>query len=187
MPWPCGFGGEERLEHPGDHLGGHAGAGVRDPQPGVAARLEAGPGGCVGLVHGDVRGIDRELPAAGHRVARVDRQVDQDLLELAGVRLDRPQAAGGHGGQVDVLAQGAAQQLLQAADDVVEAEHLRVHDIAAREDQQLAGEPDRPLRRAADLLDVAEHTAQPRVPARQPGYLLARPCRKTRRSRSAGY
>ena len=47
-----------------------------------------------------------------------------------------------------------------------------MHDLAAGEDQQLAGEPDRPLRRVADLLDVVEHAAQPRVLARQAGYLL---------------
>src|SRR5450755_2335792 len=36
------LGGEERLEHPGDYVGGHAGAGVGDPQPGVAAGRQAG-------------------------------------------------------------------------------------------------------------------------------------------------
>jgi hypothetical protein len=71
-----------------------------------------------------------------------------------------------------VLAEGPAQQLLQAGDDVVEAERLGVHHIAAGEDQQLAGQPDRPLRRIADLLDIAEHAAQPRVLARQAAYLL---------------
>ena len=166
------LGGEERLEHAGEYLGGNAGAGVGDPQPGVAAGFEAGPVVGVGLVHGDVRGVDGELPAAGHRVAGVDCEVDQDLLELAGVRLDRPQAFGGCGVQGDVLAEGAAQQLIQARDDVVEAEYFGVHDVAAGEDQQLAGQPYRPLRRAADLLDVAEHVAQPRILARQARYLL---------------
>ncbi len=62
--------------------------------------------------------------------------------------------------------------MIQAGDDVVEAEYFGVHDVAAGEDQQLAGQSYRSLRRAADLLDVAEHAAQPPVLGRQACYLL---------------
>ena len=75
---------------------------------------------------------------------------------------------------LETLERSGSPSLLEnlTGDDVVEAEHFGVHDVAAGEDHQLAGEPGRPLRRAADLLDVVEHAAQPRIVARQSGYLL---------------
>jgi hypothetical protein len=112
--------GAARFFAGGGQQAGDGGAGVGDLQPGVAAWGEARPALGVGLVHGDVRGVDGELPAAGHRVAGVDGEVDQNLLELPGVGLDRPQVIGECDGQGDVLAEGAAQQLLQAGDDLIE-------------------------------------------------------------------
>ena len=88
-----------------------------------------------------------EPAAVGHRVAGVDGEVDQHLLDLAGVGLDRPQVGRDASLQLDVLAERAAQQLLELGDDVVEVEHLRLHDFAAAEDQQLAGQRGRALAR----------------------------------------
>ncbi len=68
-----------------------------------------------------------------------------------------------------MLAQGAAQQLLDAAGDLVEAEDFRVDDVTPGEDQELASEPGCPLRRAADLLDVGEQSHQPLVAAAHHG------------------
>ena len=42
--------------------------------------------------------------------------------------------------QVDVFAEGAAQQLLDVADDGVEVEHLWPGDLAAAEGEQLVGQ-----------------------------------------------
>ncbi len=127
------------------------------------------PAGRVRVVDGDVGGVDGEFAAGGHGVAGVDGEVDQNLFELAGVGSDRPQPGGGGDDQVDVLAEGAAQQVLEAGGDVVEVEDLWVRDVAAGEDQQLAGEPRGALGCAADLLDVGEHGLQPLVAAAHPG------------------
>ena len=72
----------------------HAGAGVADPQADVAARAAGGSGTAVlGRRIIDVGGVDGQRAAVGHRVAGVDGEVDQDLLELAGVGEHRPQVA----------------------------------------------------------------------------------------------
>ena len=102
-------------------------------------------------------GGDDELPAARHRVAGVDGQVDQDLLDLAGVGQHRAQPGGQVGGQLHVLAQGAQQQLLDSFDDVVEVQHAGLDDIAAGEGQQLVGEPGGALGGPLDLPDVLAH------------------------------
>lgn len=100
-----GLGGEEGLEDAVDRGLVHAGAGVRHAQPHVPARLQAGPAGGVGGVHVDVGRVDPELAAAWHRVPGVDGQVDQNLLDLARVRLDGPQILAGDDVEVDVLAE----------------------------------------------------------------------------------
>ena len=111
----------------------HPDAGVADPQPHVAARLQArraarrSASSTVMFV-----GVDGQRAAVGHRVAGVDREVDQDLLELAGVGHDRPQVARPGWCQRDVLAEGAAQQLLDVGDDAVEVEHLRLGTTSRR-------------------------------------------------------
>ena len=56
--------------------------------------------------------LDGQLAAAGHGVAGVDGQVHDDLLDLAGVGLDRPRPGSSDGGQLDVLADHPAEHLL---------------------------------------------------------------------------
>ena len=87
---PLGLGGEEGLENAVDGGLVHAGTGVGDARPDVAARAQAGPGVRVGGVSFQVAGLDAELPAAWHGVPGVDGQIHQDLLELAPVGLDEP-------------------------------------------------------------------------------------------------
>src|ERR1041384_2599962 len=49
------------------------------------------------------RGADRHLAAAGHRLGGVEQEIDQHLLELVGVRLDRRQPAGDIGFYPDLV------------------------------------------------------------------------------------
>ena len=71
--------------------------------------------------------------AAGHRVAGVDGEIDEDLFDLAGVGEDRPQVGGQVGAQHDVLTDGAVEQLLDVGDDVVEVQDPWLDHLAAGE------------------------------------------------------
>ena len=73
--------------------GRDAGAGILDLHQHVFAERHALVP-CSGAVLGaDVRGTQGELAAERHGIARVDREIDDDLLELADVGLDRPEVA----------------------------------------------------------------------------------------------
>ena len=74
--------------------------------PGVSPIFARG----VAVVEIDVGGLDRELAAVRHGVARVDRQVEHGAFELVRIDMGEPQAAGQHGLQPDALAERAAQQ-----------------------------------------------------------------------------
>ena len=111
------------------------------------------------------------VPPPGHRVAGVDREVHQHLLELAGVGQHRVQAAGEGGDQLDVLAEGSAQHALHGGDGGVEVEDLRPHHLPAGEGEELAGEAGRPLAGPADLAEVGAGRLAARGPVRFAGLL----------------
>jgi hypothetical protein len=108
----------------------------------------------VGLVQFDVRGDERQRASSRHRVAGVDCQLDDRLLDLGGIGFYGPETVGGLEPQLDVLADGPAQELVEVAQGGVQVEYLRVGDLAVTEDQELAGERRSPLARAADLGEV---------------------------------
>ncbi len=86
------FGGEKGLED--FILGGgvHAAAVVADDQRCELSGCEARVVGAIGLVQGGVSGFNGDFAGIGDGVAGVDAQVGQDLFNLGGVYLDRPQA-----------------------------------------------------------------------------------------------
>ena len=106
------------------------------------------------VVDGHVVGVDRQDAAGGHRVAGIDRQVDQDLFDLAGVGEHRPEVEAEGGGQFDVLADGSSQELLDVRDELIEVEHLRLDDLASPEGEELVGQLGRSLGGPLDLGDV---------------------------------
>ena len=118
------------------------------------------------LVDVDVRGLDRQLAAVRHRVARVDDQVHEHLLDLARVGLDAAERAAEDGDDLDVLADQAAQHLLHLADDVVQFQDPRLEHLLAAEREQLARQRAGPVGRLGDLLDVL---ANARVSCRRAG------------------
>ena len=110
--------------------------------------------GVAAVVDVAVGGGDAQRAALGHGVAGVDGQVDQHLLQLARVGEHRPQLRAQVDVQPDVLAEGAQQQLLDLADDGVEVQHPRLHDLAPAEREQLVGQFGGPLAGPQDLGDV---------------------------------
>ena len=66
-----------------------------------------------------VGGLDRQPAAVRHGVARIDREVEDRVFELAGIGMGAPQPAGQHGLDADRLAERAAQQLGHAGDQLL--------------------------------------------------------------------
>jgi hypothetical protein len=110
----------------------------------------------VGAVQLHVGGLDRELAAPRHGVARVDRQVHDHLVELAGVAhhaADGPE----HDAELHVLADEPREHLLHVPDHHAQGEHLAACRVLAAEREELAREGGRALGGALDQLDGLAH------------------------------
>ena len=74
-----------------------------------------------------------------HRVAGVDREVDDHLLELAGIGAHRAEAAAVLDLELDPLAEQPVEQMRDLGDDVGELEHLRAQASAGARKRATGG------------------------------------------------
>ena len=113
------FRREEGFENPRHDVGWHAAARIADLEPDVAAGRQ--PERCaVAVIEVHVGQREVEPPATGHRVTGIDGQVDQHLLDLARVGLDRTKTRRDRGRNFDVLGDQPAKQLLRSRENLVE-------------------------------------------------------------------
>ena len=101
--------GEERIECPFDRLGRHAGAGIRHGNQYVLAGRHSDVLRGVGIVEVGIRGLDRQAASLAHRIARIDREIEDGRLELRGIGVDTPEPAREHRLHSDRLTEGTAQ------------------------------------------------------------------------------
>ena len=148
-PQPGSFAGflcrEKRLEDAGLGLLVHADARIRHGQHDVPTRAR---------FHHHVGRLDGQPPSPRHRVAGVDRQIDDDLLELPGIRLHSAQVGGEWHGEVNVRSDQPSQQFFGAGQDGPEIHDLGLEHLLAAEREQLAGKGRRALGGFANLIDV---------------------------------
>ena len=144
---------EERLEDARLDRLAHAGARVAHREHHVLAGHHVGGLARVFVVEHHVRRLDHEPAAGGHRVAGVDDEVHQHLLELAAVHLDGADVRLGAHVDRDVLADQPAEHLVQLGDERVDVEERRFHELLPGEAEQLPGEAARGLAGAADLVE----------------------------------
>jgi hypothetical protein len=85
----------------------------------------------IALVEHRVGGFDSQFAALRHSVSRVDRQIEQRMLEFVAVDKARPQAAEKCRLDGDLLAQGPAQHIQHARDKAVGVDRLRIKRLAA--------------------------------------------------------
>ncbi len=88
----------------------------------------------------DIGGLEGENAAARHRVAGVDGEIEEHLLQLGRVDLDPSDLGVETHQQFDVFAEGAPQQLLALADLDVQVQHPRPQDLLATHCKELAGQ-----------------------------------------------
>ncbi len=147
---------KERIEYPAERLPVHAGAVIGDQQPHKLPRIEPDAIRAVGFAESDVLGSDGDGARSVDRVACIDAQIGQDLVNLRGVHGDGPEPVGGFPYEGDVFADQPAQDVQKPPDDLVKIEHLRGNGLLAREGQKLAGEVGTAFRRHADLLEFGK-------------------------------
>ena len=102
----------------------------------------------------DVGGLDHQLAAGGHRIARVVREINDDLFDLRGIGMDAAQSGSGQHQQFDGFPQQALQHGLHAGEHQVKIQNARLGRRAAAEGQQVARKSGRPLAGIDDLVDV---------------------------------
>jgi hypothetical protein len=135
-----GLGREERLEGAFEGCLAHTGAVVGDAEPHVAARLCAVSRPGLVFIDHDRVDADVDRAAGRHGVARVDHEVEQDLFDLPGVGSDGPRMFSEIRPDLDVRADCAPEQLLDARQHGVEVYDLRLNDFCTGEREELPGE-----------------------------------------------
>ena len=78
----------------------------------------------IDVIKVDIRGFNREFAAFGHRIACVDRQIDDSDLKLVGVDIGAPQATAKDRLDRHLFAQGAPEQIGEAANKVADIDRL---------------------------------------------------------------
>ena len=86
----------------------------------------------------DIRGFDRELSSRGHRVARIHREVHDDLFDLTRIGPDTTQRWRQRRLETNILPDHPLQQRLGAVHDFVQIDVLGLEDLPTAERQQLA-------------------------------------------------
>jgi len=135
---------EEWIERARQHGRGHPYAGVDDGKShvvtgrhGVGEHVPRRP---TRIGRHDVGGLDQQVAAVGHGVARVDDEVEQRALKLVRVAQRRPQALHKPGFNLDRRADGTAEQVFHAADQQVHVGGLGIECLPPREGEQPLGE-----------------------------------------------
>ena len=147
------FGRKERFEDLLPHVFVHAGAGVADRQHNVGAGKNTDMRARIFPVQLSVRSFDRQFAALRHRISGVDDQVNQHLLNLAGICFDALQIGRQFRAELNIFANQSLQHLVHVGDYVVQTERQRLQNLLASKGQQLP----RQVRRAiAGLLDFFE-------------------------------
>ena len=148
------FGGEEGLEDLRPDIRAHSTSVVADAQGEILAGRNLVDLGRDGGFKGFVRGFDDNAPALGHRVARIDDEVEQYLLELTRIRLDGPGGAIEQGHEFDIFSNQSPEHAIHVRDQVVQVKDSRLQDLSPTKGQQLMSEPGGAFRRFEDLLCI---------------------------------
>jgi len=81
------LGGKEGVENSGELFGGNAEAGIRDSELDELSSRRRGKLSTLGVFRRHRCGLNNELAAIGHGIARIDAEIQEYLLQLTGVGL----------------------------------------------------------------------------------------------------
>src|SRR5437868_14211609 len=96
----------------------------------------------------------RQRSAVGHRIARVDNEVHENLLDLTAVGAYACACRAQLDHETDVLADQRAQQITDIFDDAIQLDHAWLQHLPPRERQQLLRQRSSAVRGKTNLFDV---------------------------------
>ena len=94
-----------------------------------------------------------------HRIARVQHQVEKNLLHLRGIDLHQPKITVQVSNQFELLAQQPREKTLRIRDDLVQAQNARLDHLLPRDSQQLLDQRSPLFARHADLFRMMQQAA----------------------------
>ena len=139
------LGSEEWLENLLKQFRRNPGSGVGDAKTDESAGPALGDLRGRGVIEFDERGLDEEASAVGHGVAGVNGEVEQDLVDHAGVGVDHQGIGGELELHLNVLAEDAVKHLGHVDNDFIQVQIACLHRLLAAEEEQLTGEVGGPL------------------------------------------
>src|SRR5882724_11099808 len=149
------LGGEKRLENVSLSFRVHAGPGVRNCEKDVLSWLHHRVRRPVQVIQFDIRGLNGKTAALGHGVARIHREVHDDLFHLAGVRANRSQISRTADNQLDVFANQTRNELAHFFDDGIQIHRARLQHLHPAESEKLTRQRSCAIRRSINLFNLA--------------------------------
>ena len=134
------LGGEEGIEHLFQVCGRDPGAGVAHGNHDIVADRDLAVHARVAFVEIDVVGLERELAAIRHGVARVQGKVEDRGGELVRIDQRRPGVLGEQRGDFDLLAQRRMQQFGGFEHQRVDVDLARLQRLFAGKGEQMLGQ-----------------------------------------------
>lgn len=130
------LGRVEGLEGAGKRLRRHAHAGIGNRDHHILPRLHLVMMQGVAFVEMCIAGFECQLAALRHGIAGIDDEVEHRHLELPGIDLGEPEARPAHEFEFDLLGNRPPQHRLDAGDQLVHVDNLRLQCLSARECEQ---------------------------------------------------
>src|SRR5713226_898803 len=130
---PYLFRREERVECLSERCFVHAGSVVADRYDDIVAGCQLWRGVAIGTT---VREGYAHRAAFGHRIASIDRQIENGELDLIGIDMRRCQVWIGRDHQTNLRSQCSSQQHLDAGDQATEVERSRSEALLAGEGEE---------------------------------------------------
>src|SRR6516162_4715984 len=126
---------KKRIENAPDIAAGDPDAGIGYLDQHVVARRHHLVPAPLSLRRVKIHRANGQGPTAGHGVPSIDREVDDDLLELTLVNLDRAKVAPVHNFELDILADQTPQQVRQIDQHIGDIENPWLQCLLPREGQ----------------------------------------------------
>jgi hypothetical protein len=118
----------------------NAAAGIAHCDHDIVAGRSLGMRVSVRFIERDVAGLERELSALGHGIARVDREVEQRRGELGGIDKRGPGMFVERHLDLDLFAERGSEQLLSIDDQRVDIGFARLQRLLACESEKTSGQ-----------------------------------------------